>query len=261
MIDSLQQVLKLILEIQEFDMQMIQLMRLKRERQRELDNMNGIKADLASKLNLKENEITELKTSIRMIEGELADVVAEMKKLEAKQNAVKKLEEFNALTHEMTAKEKERISKEQHLSEIMDKLANSEDHQKTLEQQLSTTKESSAVLETEIIDGISRINEEGIGLKQQRDKLAKNAPQDIFKIYERLLNNKRDRVIVPIENRCCSGCHIMLTPQDENLVRRGERLVFCEHCSRIHYWPETKAAEGEEEGAARPRRRRTTKVA
>ena len=58
----------------------------------------------------------------------------------------------------------------------------------------------------------------------------------LLQIYERLLRNKKDRVIVPIENRTCSGCHIALTAQHENLVRKGENLVFCEHCSRIHYW-------------------------
>ena len=36
----------------------------------------------------------------------------------------------------------------------------------------------------------------------------------------------------------------MLTAQDENLVRKGERFVFCEHCSRIHYWQESEALEG-----------------
>ena len=85
------------------------------------------------------------------------------------------------------------------------------------------------------------------------------ADPDVFRVYERLLRNKKDRVVVPIENRCCSGCHIMLTAQDENLVRKGERLVFCEHCSRIHYWQESEALEGSAV-ATKQRRRRTTKV-
>ena len=95
--------------------------------------------------------------------------------------------------------------------------------------------------------------------KAQRDALVAKADPEVFRIYERLLRNKKDRVVVPIENRCCSGCHIMLTAQDENLVRKGERLVFCEHCSRIHYWQESEALEGTAV-ATKQRRRRTTKV-
>ena len=78
----------------------------------------------------------------------------------------------------------------------------------------------------------------------------------MFKIYERLLKNKKDRVVVPIEQRTCSGCHIVLTPQHENLVRKGDRLIFCEHCSRILFWQEAPPVEGEE-AAPRRRRRRT----
>ena len=105
------------------------------------------------------------------------------------------------------------------------------------------------------MESITRINDEGRGLKEQRDGLVLNADSEIFDVYERLLKNKKDRVVVPIESRCCSGCHIMLTAQDENLVRKGERLTYCEHCSRIIYWPEHESLEGTAV-APKPRRRR-----
>lgn len=251
--------LKIILEIQEFDMQLIQLMRLKKERLKELENLNGIKANLQKQVNLKEAEISELKKNQRLYEGEVNDIVARIKKLEGQQNAVKKLEEFNALTHEMSQAEKERAGKELRLSDLIDRLHAEEDALKSLTETLETTTESGKVLEGEIVENISRINAEGRELKSQRDELVLQADPDIFQVYERLLRNKKDRVLVPIENRCCSGCHIMLTPQNENLVRKGERLVFCEHCSRMHYWPESEALEGSTV-VAKPRRRRTSKV-
>ena len=86
--------------------------------------------------------------------------------------------------------------------------------------------------------GIKAFNNEGREIMAKRSIVAEKADKDLMIVYERLLQNKRDRVVVPIENRCCSGCHISITAQHENLVRKGERLVFCEHCSRIHYWLE-----------------------
>lgn len=252
--------LKTILEIQELDMQMIQLMRLKNERQRDLDNINSVKNDLRLKGISKEEEILELKKNCRLMEGEVAEVVAKLKKLEQQQNSIKKVEEFNALSHEMSQADRERAAKEQKLSDLIDKLAVEEDALKQIQTSLASTTESSRVLETEIQESIQRINEEGRVLKAQRDQLVKLADSEVFRIYERLLRNKKDRVVVPIENRCCSGCHIMLTAQDENLVRKGERLVFCEHCSRIHYWQESAALEGTETAAPKTRRRRTTRV-
>jgi len=251
--------LKTILEIQEFDMQMIQLMRLKNQRKKDLDNINAVKSDLSNQVSRKRTEILDLKKDSRFAEEEVADVAAKLKKLEAQQNSIKKVEEFNALSHEMAQTDRERVAKELKLSDLIDKIAAEEDALKNITETLDSTVESSKVLESEIHDSIGRINEEGKVLKEQRDELVKKADPEVFKIYERLLKNKKDRVVVPIENRCCSGCHIMLTAQDENLVRKGERLVFCEHCSRIHYWQESEALEGTTV-QTKQRRRRTTKV-
>lgn len=248
-----------ILEIQELDMQMIQLMRIKSERRRDLENLKAVKEDLHRRAAFKENEIFEYKKNARLMEGEVNEVVAKLKKLEGQQNAIKKVEEFTALSQEMAQADRERVAKEQKLSDIIDRIAIEEEALKGINATLTTTIESSKALEDEIKEGLERINEEGRLLKDQRDELVGHADPEIFRIYERLLRNKKDRVVVPIENRCCSGCHIMLTAQDENLVRKGERLVFCEHCSRIHYWQESKVLEGTTV-ATKQRRRRASKV-
>ena len=124
-----------------------------------------------------------------------------------------------------------------------------------IKESLEQSEESSRNLEGEIKQNIQLINDEGSKLKLARDQLAKTADPDTMRIYQRLLNNKKDRVVVPIENRTCSGCHIALTAQHENLVRKGERLVFCEHCSRIHFWQEEAIAES---AAPTVKRRRRT---
>lgn len=251
--------LKVILEIQELDMKMIQLMLLKRQRQKELDNINATKGSLNLRVQGKEAEILEMKKLIRLAEGDHTEILAKIKKLESQQNAIKKVDEYNAITHEISSADRERLAKEQRLSDFYDKLAIEEELLKSLNESLNSTVENSKVLENEIHDSMRQINEEGRVLKTQRDELVEQADSDVFKVYERLLRNKKDRVVVPLENRCCSGCHIMLTAQHENLVRRGERLVFCEHCSRIHYWQESKALE-DTVVATKQRRRRTTKV-
>ena len=168
------------------------------------------------------------------------------------------MDEFNALTQEMTAANKERRTLEHQLSDLMDKQASGEDLLVSLKESLSSTENSSSAIEEEIRENIRRINEEGRSLLSQRTQLKEATDPALFSIYERLLNNKKDRVVVPIENRVCSGCHIALTPQHENLVRKQDHLVFCEHCSRILYWQELQAPSTE--GTMIKRRRRRTAV-
>jgi predicted nucleic acid-binding Zn-ribbon protein len=194
-----------------------------------------------------------------MDEGEVREIVEKGKKLESQQGSIRKVEEFNALSHEMSALEREKTTKEQRLGDLLEKLNAEEDLLKTLKENAEQTNVSSKEVEAEIHESIQHINEEGQQLKDQRAGLVKGVDADLFSIYERLLGNKKSRVVVPIENRSCSGCHIMLTAQDENMVRKGERLVFCEHCSRILFWPEGEAMEGHVAGA-RTRRRRAAKA-
>jgi hypothetical protein len=252
----MQEVLKPILDIQEIDMKMIRLMRLKKERQKELQQIEELRKELHQQLSEKEKEIEEMAKNIQVYEQKIQDVNAKTKKLEGQQAGVKKVDEFNALTQEMTAAERERITLEQRVSDLIDKRVAEEELLEKIKSSLKTSDASSLSLENEIQASIKLINEEGLSLRRDRDKLSATANTETLQIYERLLRNKKDRVVVAIENRSCSGCHIVLTAQHENLVRKGDDLVFCEHCSRIHYWQESEAAEGT--GVATKRRRRRT---
>jgi predicted nucleic acid-binding Zn-ribbon protein len=257
----MQESFHVILNIQELDINMIRLMRVKKDRQRELIKIQTLNTDIQRQVADKESQITEIKKEIRMGETQIREIQEKVAKLEAQQAAVKKMDEFNALTHEMTHTGRERTAVEQRLSDLMDKLAAEEDLLVTLRDNLKSTQENSEAIEKEIHESIEKINEEGKALLAQREDLKAQVEPEIFKIYERLLKNKKDRVVVPIEQRTCSGCHIVLTPQHENLVRKGDRLVFCEHCSRILFWQEAPApAEGEAQAPRRRRRRVTAAV-
>jgi len=250
--------LKKIIDIQEFDMKMIRLMRLKKERQKELEHIDSLRRDLKIQLEEKENEISELSKNISNQEAKIVDFEVKIKQLEAKQLSIKKVDEFNALTQELTQSERAKSATELTTSDLIDKKNLEEEILEKIKGSLKESEDSSLTLLSEIKASIHTINAEGREIKVKRDALAQGADEEVLKIYERLLQNKKDRVIVPIENRTCSGCHISLTAQHENLVRRGERLIFCEHCSRIHFWSEVEPTEGSD--STKRRRRRLAKV-
>ena len=247
--------LKDILDIQELDMKMLRLLRVKKERLKELQQIEDLRKELRQQLVDKQSELEEHAKTMQVLEQKAQDINARSKKLEQQQSNVKKADEFNALTQEMTQAERERVAVEQKISDLVDKRTFEEEMLDKIKESLKISEESSLALEREIQSSIKMINDEGSSLKLQREELAKKANLEILAIYEKLLRNKRDRVVVPIENRTCSGCHIVLTAQHENLVRKGENLIFCEHCSRIHYWQESEALEGTASATRRRRRR------
>ena len=115
------QSLKVVLDIQELDMKMIRLMRLKKERLKELEHIDSLRQELMHQQKEKEEEISDLSRNIATQEEKIAEIKERVKKLVAKQNAVKKVDEFNALTQEMTSSERERIATEQIASDLSDK--------------------------------------------------------------------------------------------------------------------------------------------
>lgn len=252
------EVLKPILEIQELDIQMIRLMRLKKQRNLELQQIRSLRNDLDEQYREKEAEIASLNEQIAFFEQKIEEFIAKIKKLEQHQATVKKVDEFNTLTQEMTSVEKEKISLEQNVSNLVDKRVAEEEILEKIKESLKSSEANSLKLEEEIQSSIHAINKEGRSLQEKREQLTGQADENILKIYEKLLYNKKDRVIVPLENRVCSGCHISLTPQHENLVRKGENLTFCEHCSRIHYWQENAVLETSGSSSRKRRRKALT---
>src|SRR3989338_3065205 len=119
--------LKQILQIQEIDMKMIRLVRVKRERQKELQQIEDLKKELHDQVKEKESEIESLGKSILSFEGRIHEVIAKSKKLESQQSSVKKADEFNALTQEMTQAEREKIALEQKVSDLVDKRVQEEE--------------------------------------------------------------------------------------------------------------------------------------
>lgn len=255
---SLQESLLAILDIQELDIKLLRLSKLKAERHQELKDVQKIKNDLNTQVIHKESEISELSQEAKHLESEISELKDRIQSLEDKQSKIKKVEEFNALNQEISTAEREKVAKEQKLSDSYDDIAKEEDFLNNLKDTKKSTEKNSQVLENEIVENIRSINTEGKDLLEGRKDLIDNADSEIFAIYERLLNNKRDRVLVPLENRACSGCHIMVTAQHENLVRRGEKLIFCEHCSRIHYWSDL--LEHKEGQVVKTRRRRKAPI-
>jgi len=44
--------------------------------------------------------------------------------------------------------------------------------------------------------------------------------------------------LVPVEGTSCGGCHRVFPPQVINEVQIQDKVVRCEFCARLLYWPD-----------------------
>jgi hypothetical protein len=75
-------------------------------------------------------------------------------------------------------------------------------------------------------------------LEKKEKAITPGLDEEILFKFERIIRSKAGLGIVPIAHGVCDGCHMILTVQFVNEVRRGVGIMFCPYCSRILYYQE-----------------------
>jgi predicted nucleic acid-binding Zn-ribbon protein len=61
-------------------------------------------------------------------------------------------------------------------------------------------------------------------------------PSNLASVYNRLAQRSRDGIAVAeVKNGACSACFMALRPQMQAEVRKGDKIMTCENCTRILY--------------------------
>lgn len=72
-------------------------------------------------------------------------------------------------------------------------------------------------------------------LESQHQQAAPGIDREYLSCYERILEHKDGLALVSADGGACGGCYMNITPQQVNVIKMNEQLVFCERCSRILY--------------------------
>lgn len=73
-------------------------------------------------------------------------------------------------------------------------------------------------------------------LQKSRKHRSGSVEASLLQVYLRLLKSRDGLAVANTTGRSCEGCHVALTPQLYNEVRRNEAIRTCEGCGRILYW-------------------------
>jgi uncharacterized protein len=73
--------------------------------------------------------------------------------------------------------------------------------------------------------------------KEERDAFAKTLPAMAVSQYDAVRSKRGGVAIVAMVNNSCGGCHLALTQNKINEVKKAKSVVTCESCSRILYLP------------------------
>jgi uncharacterized protein len=70
----------------------------------------------------------------------------------------------------------------------------------------------------------------------KRNEVFTTLPANMASTYNRLVQRSRDGIAVAeVKNESCSACFMKLRPQVTMELRRGDKIITCESCTRILY--------------------------
>jgi uncharacterized protein len=234
--------IKSLLAIQERD---LEIDRLRAELNAIPQKIAKIKADIQSNKTALEDakkEVTQLQLQKKQKELDLEAQESSIRKHSTELNAVKTNEAYRALLGEIDKAKKEMSGLEDQILQIMEQI---DQANRVWKQKESGSKEQESGLLKEIADLEARQQElqQTLAAKEaDREQALSSLSKNLAEQYTKLRSGKRGAALVPIVKEQCSGCHMKISQNVINEVRRGQKLMTCESCSRIVYLEEVLAA-------------------
>lgn len=88
---------------------------------------------------------------------------------------------------------------------------------------------------------IAELNQALQAILSGRAALLGKVPADVLRRYEMIRSKRQGIGVTPIDNGTCSGCFVVLAPQQVIAVQRAEEFSQCPRCQRILYSRESLA--------------------
>lgn len=229
--------LKILIELQKLDGEIYQL---KKQLEAFPSEQKKLEADFEKKktaLKAAEDALKALQMKQKERDGELLSREEKIKKLQGQLYLLKSNKEYSAMEFEIKGAKADKSLLEEEILKLMDEVEQGK-------QKVTKEKEALAGEEKKLKEALGAIQKKSGELTSQiaeheekRKTYTPNVEARLLAQYDKTVKSREGLGLVPVRNSSCGGCHIGLPPQMVNEVQIGEKLIVCESCNRIIYWP------------------------
>ncbi len=227
--------LKILLELQTLDAQIYQLKQELSEKPAAIAHLNAEQAQAFQKVQTAETGYKVFEVKRNQMEMDLAKKETEIQKLQGQLFQVKTNKEYSAMQKGIEGFKADKSVLEEEVLKLLEEVDQAKEHL-TAQRQVLKTKETALVAESARLEEEAKKIQASIDhLQISRSQFPPKVDPPILSRYERILENKNGRALVPVKLDACGGCYMLLPPQLINEVHLASRLVTCESCARILY--------------------------
>jgi predicted nucleic acid-binding Zn-ribbon protein len=158
-------------------------------------------------------------------------------RFEARAREVTSPEAFAAAGRELETRKKSIREKEDVIVRLMEEKDVLAKKAAQLEADFTNVEKRYADQEKELEKQASEVDSRTVGLRKQREEMAKAIDRSLLARYEQVFKRRDGVAIVAVRGEVCQGCDMGVPPQIANFARSGEQGVqTCPHCARILVW-------------------------
>ena len=201
-----------------------------------LEELRSKIEEAEAKLAAAEKEIAELGSADTKATREKAQIEEKLSELQTKLNLVKTTREYENRQKEIKAQKDRLVELEKSVDEAKTKKPELE---KSVEAFRKETEEIKQHLSEEIAQLEKQLKVfdkklEEIEVREQEKRV--HVPSAILERVDKLVLLRQGVAVVAINDGCCGGCGIHVSPQTIQVAKRGLDLIQCDRCSSFLYW-------------------------
>ncbi|MBN2289375.1 MAG: hypothetical protein JXQ83_08585 [Candidatus Glassbacteria bacterium] len=232
------EVIELLLKVQGIDLAISELKAEHDTIPGQLEELENSAKELEQAVQKKEAELKELKVAMRDADSKTGLLDETEKKYKQQLMAVKTNREYSALLTEIESIKKQKEEIEETAIKNLERIEEIQSGILETKNKLDEFRSQSKVEQQELSGRIEALDEKMAVEKQKRDNLAVRIDKPLLRLYERIMNSRNNRAVVPLQNGSCSGCYAVVPLQRVADIRKGDRLLTCDICGRILYYEE-----------------------
>lgn len=229
--------LEQLIRLQALDLQIKELAYQRNELPRQIKSLELEIAKAENELRDTQTDMEHLRKQRRHLEGEVDVLRAKLSKYKDQLMAVKTNREYTAMLSEIDACNKEISSKEDEVLAIMEKMETQErliqESQRGFNSRLEAVKHQQEDLRKQA----ESLGGQIAALQADRSYLVQAISESSLRLYNRIADARKGIALAEVRDQSCQVCHVRLRPQMVNEIKKNERIITCESCNRILYYP------------------------
>lgn len=232
--------LKALIELQAVDKQLYDLTRQRHAKPAQIERLKTDHQHETQRVKELEAQLKALQVKRGSMEGDLAAKEGQVKKLQMQMYQVKTNRDYTALQREIESAKADNSVLEEEILKVMEQVDQQKAAMATVTETLKGQEAQMRAAVVEVEREIAELDAAIARLQTARQAFAPRVEAKVLARYERILEKKEGLGLVPVkvQQEACSGCHMNLPPQTINEIRLKERLIACESCARLLYYPE-----------------------